>query len=98
MAPDDGWPSHTYALMGLFAYDVVVVSLLNACELPGNVKTDPDPGVKLEDERFMVYEDKREVIGTYVSTYGYKGNQIKANWVQVQIKYSNGESSILNTP
>ena len=33
---------------------------------------------ELEDARFIIYEDEREVIATYISTYGSQRNHIKA--------------------
>jgi len=43
----------------------------------------------------VVYEEEREAIGTYVSTYDLQGQSIKAN--QDQTKQSSRRDFILNT-
>ena len=49
----------------------------------------------LEDESYTVYDDEREEIITYVSTYDMQGQSIKAN--QRQTKQSSRRDFILNT-
>ena len=73
----------------------VSISKLKSCMIstPDAIHVDEDR--VLQDARITIYEDEREMILTYVSTYDIQGQSIKANYVQM--KQSNGRGIILNT-